>query len=225
MNCERTSLNPKRIPGAAITVVVLVLAATATQASVVLSNLAETSTSSGDVTSSNIGGWAFTTGNSGFTVNGVTIVLGTATDTGSEFVLRIRSDDGGLPGSSTIMGLVGATTPSGVSGGSQFTYTPLTPSLVLSPNTTFWLTMGAKPGTGSYTVLTTSSDTFSTASGWSGSTSTWLSVDSATSWTGNTTDIPMVSFDVTAVPEPSSYATAAGIVLGAAAWIRRRSRG
>jgi hypothetical protein len=224
MNRNRTSLKPQRIAWAILPFVATGLAATSTMASVVLSNLGETSTSSGPVTSSSIGGWAFTTGPAGSTVNSVTLVLGTATDTSSEFVLRIRTDNGGLPGSSTIMGLVGSTAPSGDSGGSPFTYTPLNPSFVLSPNTTYWLTMGAKPGTGSYSVLTTSSDTFSTASGWSGSTSTWLSLDSAASWTVNTTDIPMVAFDVTAVPEPSSYATAAGIALAAAAWMRRRSR-
>ncbi len=225
MNCNPSSWKLRRNVWAILPFVAMGLAATSTSASVVLSNLGETATSSGTVTSSNLGGWSFTTGNSPSTISSVTMVFGPATDTSSEFVLRIRSDNGtGLPGTTTVSGMVGATAPSGSPGGSQFQFTPVNPSFVFSPNTTFWITMGAKPGTGSYSILTTSSDSFSTTSGWAGSTTTWISLDTGSSWTVNTTDIPMVAFDVTAVPEPSSYATAAGAVLAVVGVLRRRGR-
>lgn len=203
------------------------VSASSGSAAVVLSNLAETSDSTGTVTGSDLGAWSFTTGNTATTVNSVTLLLGPAISTVTEFVVRIRADNGsGLPGTFNHLGLDGSTTPNGASGGTQFVFTPHSSGITLAANTTYWLAIGAKPdtgsGSGSYTVMTTESDTFSTASGWTGSTTTRLSDDSGSSWMLFTTGIPMVAFDVSPVPEPSTYATAGGVLLLAAGVLRRR---
>lgn len=200
------------------------------QAQVTLvSNLDQTTSGSGDVYVSGFGGnftrfyaaQTFTTGSASATLASIDVSFSQMNFSNTTFSLRLFSNAGSQPGSS-IETLSGSTSPSdGV-----FSYTS-SGSTVLAPNTTYWWVASSSTNGVIFHPTFTASQSETSSYGWTignvGYTGSTTSPSSLPTFSSISTPFQFSVSAVSAIPEPSTYAALAGlVVLGTAVAIRRR---
>lgn len=195
----------------------LLLATQAAQAAVLVSNLGNGVTSNNDLNAPGVA-IPFTVGSSDVTLESVTLRVdaqGFSNIDGSVFyTTAIHNDNTGSFGS--LFHSINTVEDTSLVGQENLTIPALTP-FVLNANTTYWLF--AQVGPGDNAGWNATSDTSETGeTGWS--------IGNGAILVGSF-NIDPVKFSIDGtpvVPEPSTYAAAAGLLVGAVALIRRRRR-
>ncbi len=191
----------------------LLLPATIGRAQVTTSNLGAGISWFYEVKSDNWVGQAFTTDANSYTLDSVTLNMGTATTTGGLFSVGIYSNSLGNPGT-LLKTLTGSTNPA-----SDSNYTFTSSGLSLTANNTYHVVASVSSGLANYSWQNTS-DTTETGP-WVFPNYITLSTNQGGGWAQGGTNMIM-SVSATPIPEPSTYATMCGVLaLGWAAWRRR----
>lgn len=200
-------------------------------ASVVLSNIGQPVNGLDQVTgpTPTDGHWLaapFQTGSSAasYALNSVTLALesGGATVASGGFTVSIFGNNSGVPGSMISGGaLSGSVNPSTTG---AFTYTAS--DATLAPSTTYWVVARVATGPGSVYQWRYAADTTQEANapGWTIDGFYAYRSNGAVDWFADNLSQPfMMAIDASPVPEPSEYASVAGVgVLVAAGFLRRR---
>ena len=209
--------HPRRL--APIVLLLASLAAIPARAQTTLvSNLGQSTLGNSGVTLTDRFATAFTTDNSeaGWTLDSVSLLMGTATDTSGNFFAAIYSDGSGEPGS-LLETLSGASDPA-----TAATYPYSSVGLNLDPNTTYHMVTGVSSGSGHYGWTNTLST--SETGSWSITNSMNRSTDGGSSWTP-LSSIQMFSVAASAIPEPGSVAVGlSAAALGFVLIARRRKQ-
>ncbi len=201
---------------------IMVLGTSPTHGEVVVSNLTETSVGTISFTPTQSVAGAFTTGDSAFTLEKITLALGNASGASSVFTVSLYSSSLGLPGA-LIETLSGPASPQpagsyGFSSGG---------SAILNANTTyFWVgTLTSSTASDRRRSHLTASTNESSSLGWTMANAYYTKLGSG-NWTASTSYSLMFSVDaVSVVPEPGAYAVLAGVAALGLVATRRRPRG
>lgn len=159
------------------------------------SNLGETGSASQNFSSTFQLASSFTTDNSAYSLNSLTLSLDSPLANNVTVTLRLFADASGAPSGSALETLAPQTFSSG--GNKTFNST----GLALAPDTTYWLTVS---GTGSIPVWFETASTAQTGN-WSIGDNGLQSTDSGNSWSSSA-NIGKFSVDASPVPEPAPIA-------------------
>lgn len=165
-------------------------------------------------------GQSFTTGDSATLLESITVRISHANTPGTGFNVALYSDLEGNPGS-LIETLSGDNNPSS----GDYTYTS-SGSLQLAANSTYWWVASMTQGGNQNISLTGTTSTAETGlSGWTIGNSHAYSLSADGDWSSSSPNLPQFSLNVSAVPEPSTYAAFAGFaaLIGAFVWRRRKA--
>lgn len=196
--------------------VTLMILATEGGAQVTTSNLGSGVSWFYEVKTDNWVGQAFTTDANSYTLDSVTLQLGTPTATGGNFSVSIFSNNSNNPGG-LLETLSGSASPDGASA-----YTFTSSGLTLTANNTYHVIASVTTGTANYSWQNT--DTTTESGPWVFPNYITLSTNQGGNWAQAGTQL-LMSVSATPIPEPSTYAVLCGaLALGVVAW-RRRSGG
>jgi hypothetical protein len=203
--------------------VALCLLSAPIQAAQVVSNLGDANqVDFGIQTPTNATAGSFTTAAGAYTLNSISVEVNTNEDIGDSSEMLLRTDSSGSPGA--LIENLGTITFG--QGQSLVTYSSI--GTLLSPHTTYWVTMG-EMGSGFGQWAGTESTLEASPVSWTIGDQTFQSQDQGATWHqanfGPPNSAPLFSVDASLVPEPSSLALAAFGFAGLAAWgWRRRKR-
>ena len=181
-------------------------------AATVTSNLGDPGSASQNFSSSLQLGSSFTTDNSSYTLNSVTLSLDSPLSSSVTVTLSLFADASGAPTGSALETFTPLTFSSG--GNKTFNSTTLT----LAPDTTYWLTVS---GSGTVPVWFATASPAQTGN-WSIGDNDLQSNDGGTSWS-TSPNIGMFSVDASPVPEPAPVAFVFLAPVCYAAWRRRKA--
>jgi hypothetical protein len=177
---------------------VLLLGAAPSHASVLVSNLGEPPIAEFNTSNFVIGG-SFSTAGGSYTLHSVTVSVFSNSSGTSE--LRLRADDAGLPGE--LIESLGAVTIG--MGSSQVTYDSL--GTTLDADTTYWITLGEN-GSGDFQWDVTISTAELSPVSWTIGDQTVSSDDGGATWSpvffGPPNESPKFAINTVVVPEPPS---------------------
>lgn len=158
---------------------------------------------------------SFTTNSaaSSYTLDSVSVNMGTAIAAGGGFTLQIWSQNNSRPGT-MVAQLTGELNPSD----GLHTYTPTT-TINLNANTTYWVVAGVSGGTGEFRWLAALNG--NQTGDWSIGDNIGFSGNSGASWTLQSYPPSLFSVSATAVPEPGAIALT---LAGGAGILFRRHR-
>jgi hypothetical protein len=183
---------------------IVLLASSSVRAIVVVSNLSEPNqVDFGADGTVNAAAGSFTTSAAGaYKLNSVNVDMNFNADTGVTTGLRLRADNGGMPGA--LIENLGSQT--GGPGQQILTYSSL--GSILSPNTTYWVTLGETGSGNAQQWLGTFSTAETSPISWTIGNQTFNSPDHGATWhqlnSGFDFSAPLFSLNATPVPEPSS---------------------
>jgi hypothetical protein len=161
----------------------------------------------------------FTTGGTAMDLASFTLPIQSFGGSPSGFSLSLHS---GLTGGATLITTLTGTTPSSLA---DYVFLP-SGATTLAANTTYFLVLtaassGASSGFHWSAAATTNEDGGALA-GWSIGNLRWISSNGGASWGTAAGVVPQFSVEVSAIPEPSTYAAfVSGLVLFAALRVRR----
>ena len=173
------------------------------QAQTIVDNTASTISGSDVIDSNNWLANSFTMDGTSRSLQSVTLSLADGNAVGGTFQVQVWDDGGSKPGT-VIATLSGNSDPLTEN---IYSYTP-SATVTLSANTKYWVVAEASTTSGIYNwnIANPSVSTgVGTLGGWSGT------ADAGSFWTAENNTGPFM-FNVTAVPEPSSYAAVFGIL-------------
>ena len=140
----------------------------------------------------------------------------------ADFSINLYSGIGGAGPTGLIASTTGTANPSSLQ---NYVYTTNAPATLLA-NSTYWVVASAPtaPASAFFAWRSTNStaEDGGVLSGWSLGDTRWASLNGGTSWSGLGGAIPQFSVQVSAIPEPSTYAVFTG--LAALGWVAFRRR-
>ncbi|WOO43688.1 choice-of-anchor R domain-containing protein [Rubellicoccus peritrichatus] len=165
-------------------------------------------------------GQGFTTGPDGgdYTLSSITVRLISRTGSPADIIVALYDDNSGQPGS-LLETLTGAASPSTAG---DYAYT-LGSGFALTSDATYYVVLSApgSPTNTSYALDDTARYSQTGLIGWDISDGVNVAFNGG-AWSLNNTRVLKLQVDVTAVPEPSTYALICGVaLLGFTAWRRR----
>jgi hypothetical protein len=168
-------------------------------------------------------GFNFLTSASSANFASVSFVSAGAFGAASGFTLSLYSGFSASGPTGLITSLTGAN-PATDSG--TYTYTPTVP-VTLMGNTSYWLLASAPstPANSSYGLYATSSDAEDVTglAGWTIGNTRMFTSNGGSTWSSGT-EVPLFSVQVSAIPEPSTYALGAGAIALVGAFLWRRDK-
>jgi len=168
-----------------------------------ISNLGEPITGFTQVFNTHWVAQPFTLDNANYNLNSATLGMTTATSAGGNFVVQIRDDAAGSPGSTVLATLSGNSDP--FAGGLQ-TYSG---SVLLSANQTYYVVAGVTAGGANYSWNGGFSDNQTGTLAWNIGDQQFSSPGTAgVVWSFSSTIANLISLDATPVPEPGTLSIA-----------------
>ncbi|MBI4863820.1 MAG: hypothetical protein HY815_26720 [Candidatus Riflebacteria bacterium] len=209
---------PSRLRSVLVVTLAVLLAGHAAHASLITSNLGESTNSYVDLDVADWFAASFTTDGQTYTFTQVTLDMADAGAAGGNFVVSLRADNSGVPAGSSLTGLSGSAAPTSAG---QYAYTG---TYSLAANTTYWVVAGVSSGSGDYRWNFT--DSFAQTGPGSIGDEYGFSGDQGTSWTtpGSGPQKLSVEGTPTGVPEPSSVVLFACALAGGALRSGRTAR-